>query len=504
MEDNVNSSLYIGATGMKGLADGMQVTTNNIANVSTIGFKKQDMLFSDVLYQTQANMGDWWNAQDGSQVAIGQVGMGLQIEAIRTNQTQGALESTNSATDLAINGKGFFQVSDGEKNYYTRAGDFVVDNQGYWRNPQGYALNGFPIDAEGNRGELTAIQVDRFGTIAPKGTSEITMSVNMSNNNDTVVNADNPYFSMLELYDATKSNPISGYSFSQGITVYDAEGNAQKLTAYFDGAPSSNGNKFTEFLLAADTQVTTGENGEVIYPQSGDGLLMSGVMEFDSAGNLVNIAAFTPSVSGSQNLEDWQTANMVNGSPVFNLGDQEIALNFGLTSEAGYSGDPITAAEIGANAALLPGMTDAVISEDIPSTAFASTSFSNSYKQNGYAEGFLSNVSINENGIIMGQYSNGETQELWEIPVCRFTSEDGLRREGNNLFSATEASGAMEMGMAGTENYGTVNAYNIENSNVDLAQEMVNMIINQRGFQSNSKVVTTADLMLQKAMEIKR
>ena len=81
---------------------------------------------------------------------------------------------------------------------------------------------------------------------------------------------------------------------------------------------------------------------------------------------------------------------------------------------------------------------------------------------------------------------------------------DGLRREGNNLFAATEDSGAMDMGVAGTENYGKVIAYNIENSNVDLSQEMVNMIVNQRGFQSNSKVVTTADQMLQKAMELKR
>ena len=104
----------------------------------------------------------------------------------------------------------------------------------------------------------------------------------------------------------------------------------------------------------------------------------------------------------------------------------------------------------------------------------------------------------------MGRYSNGQGQNLWQIPVCRFTSEDGLRREGSNLFSATEEAGQMEMGVAGTENYGTVNAYNVENSNVDMATEMVNMIITQRGFQSNSKVVTTADQMLQKAMELKR
>ena len=105
---------------------------------------------------------------------------------------------------------------------------------------------------------------------------------------------------------------------------------------------------------------------------------------------------------------------------------------------------------------------------------------------------------------MVGHFSNSESLDLWQIPICRFTSEDGLRREGSNLFSATPDAGQMEMGVAGTENYGTVQAYNIELSNVDMATEMVNMIITQRGFQSNSKVVTTADQMLQKAMELKR
>jgi len=124
--------------------------------------------------------------------------------------------------------------------------------------------------------------------------------------------------------------------------------------------------------------------------------------------------------------------------------------------------------------------------------------------QDGYPEGSLNNITISADGTVVGKYSNNQSMNLWQIPLCRFTSEDGLRREGNNLFSASPDSGQMEMGVAGTENYGKINAYNIENSNVDMANEMVNMIVTQRGFQSNSKVVTTADQMLQKAMELKR
>ena len=123
----MNSALYIGATGMKGLSQGMQVTTNNLANVSTIGYKQQNTLFSDMLSTSQGGTGDWWNAQENSRVALGQTGKGVQVDAVRTIFQQGALESTNTVTDMAINGKGFFQVSDGANLYYTRAGDFRPD-----------------------------------------------------------------------------------------------------------------------------------------------------------------------------------------------------------------------------------------------------------------------------------------------------------------------------------------------------------------------------------------
>lgn len=117
----MNSALYIGATGMKGMSQGMQVTTNNLANVSTIGYKQQNTLFSDMLSTSQGGTGDWWNAQENSRVALGQTGKGVQVDAVRTIFQQGALEPTNTVTDMAINGKGFFQVSDGANLYYTRA-----------------------------------------------------------------------------------------------------------------------------------------------------------------------------------------------------------------------------------------------------------------------------------------------------------------------------------------------------------------------------------------------
>lgn len=181
-----------------------------------------------------------------------------------------------------------------------------------------------------------------------------------------------------------------------------------------------------------------------------------------------------------------------------------MTVNFGISAAGGWQNAPASATEVGTDQSKLPSMGADAVRAEGATTAYNSSSPTGAYKQDGYAEGTLSTIGINPDGTVVGRYSNGQGQNLWQIPVCRFTSEDGLRREGSNLFSATEEAGQMEMGVAGTENYGTVNAYNVENSNVDMATEMVNMIITQRGFQSNSKVVTTADQMLQKAMELKR
>lgn len=486
---------------MKGLANGMQVTTNNLANISTIGFKQQDILFSDILYQTQASMGNWWNAQDDSRVAIGQVGQGLQVEAVRTRFGQGNLESTNTMTDLAINGKGFFQVTDGTNVFYTRAGDFRADNEGVWRTPTGLALNGFPLDKDGNRGQLQAVKVDSFSTMAPKATTAVNLSINIPNaGQDMVVNEDNPFFSLIDRYDATQGSPMASddYSSSMTMTVYDEQGVAHNLTAFFDGVSSGRGpNSFTEFLIAADNAASADADKSA-------GMLMSGVLQFDSDGNLVNVSAYTPSGEPGRDLSQWTPAGLSNGNPVLELNGSPIEMNFGLSAANGWEGGAASAAEIGSDPSKLAGTGVDAIRSDYPTTAYTTTSMVNSYRQDGYSEGFLSNVSISNDGRVTGYFSNGQSMDLYEIPVCRFTSEDGLRREGGNLFSAGPEAGAMEMGVAGTENYGKIHAYNIETSNVDMAQEMVNMIINQRGFQSNSKVVTTADMLLQKAMELKR
>ncbi|MDR2744319.1 MAG: flagellar hook-basal body complex protein [Desulfovibrio sp.] len=499
----MNSALYIGATGMKGLSEGMAVTANNLANVSTIAFKHQDIQYSDLIYTTQAHMGEWWQNQTDSRVAVGQLGKGLQVETVRTIFQQGGMESSGTLTDLAINGKGFFQVTDGVSLYYTRAGDFRPDSQGVLRNPEGLALNGYRLNPDGSRGELQAVQIDRFGTMPAKASGSMRMILNLGLDSDRTSDPAHPYFSLLSAYDANADPPISAAAagFTQSVTLYDASGQARQATIYFDKVSdlSASAGSVVEFLIAADVRPPA--DGTPLA--DGAGLLMSGTLIFSGSGQLADMAAFTPAVAGDKNLQNWQPAGLADGLPQLILEGTPVTVDFGIKAAGGWEHAPASANDV-TTQNTLPSMGNSAIRAQDASTAYGGSPPLYLAEQDGYPEGALSYYSIGTDGVVTGYYSNGQGQDLWQIPLCRFTSEDGLRRQGNNLFAATAASGQMEMGMPGTENYGKVYAYNIELSNVDMATEMVNMIITQRGFQSNSKVVTTADQMLQRAIELKR
>lgn len=494
----MNSSLFIGATGLKGLSQGMGVIGNNLANVSTYGFKQQNIQYSDLIYSSQGNIGSGWGSQEDSFVTTGELGHGMAVDSVRSFFFQGGIESTNTVSDLALNGKGFFQVTnEAGEEYYTRTGDFILDKEGYMTTPMGMNLMGYQYDASGNRGALAKIQVDRFSTIPAKATSSVNFQMNLGSVKDNTVDDENPYFALLSSYNATAKPPLASdaASYQQSVTVYDAEGKKHTLTAYFDGAPSDdNSKRQVEFLIALDPGTAGSEN-------PGDGLVMSGVLTFDAAGKLQGMSAFVPGEAGSKDLSQWQAATAVGGGFQCMVNGSPVTIDFGLGNATAAGGGAATAAEVGTDATLLGGLTG----EALPSstTAYAGNP-TGMISQDGYSEGQMSSYDIDENGDIIGYYSNGRSQKLWQIPVCRFTSEDGLYRQGDNLYSATEDCGNMTMGVAGTENFGTIHSYSLEQSNVDMAMEMVNLIVTQRGFQSNSKVITTADEMLRKAMEIKR
>ncbi len=499
----MRAALFIGATGMKALGDGMNVITNNLANVSTLGYKSQDIQFADIWYAQQANIGDWWDAQDSSYVALGQKGEGVLVNDVRTIFQQGAFESSNTVTDLAINGTGFFQVQDAQnRTYYTRAGDFRFDNQGVLRNPEGLALMGYAMAGDGTQGELAAITVDKFdSTMPPRATTSLSMRLNAGQGQDLSHNDTNPYFSLLQQYTAGGNSPIANSGYSQDITLYDAAGTARQATIFLDGAPSDGYGSVVEYVIVAAGD----ENGQ------GAGPLMAGTLSFTNDGQLRDMSAYTPTngngmdAEGNIDLNAWSSAALSpDGLPQMQFYGSTVAVDMGINAGGGWQSTG-TASEVGTNARTLTSMGDtAVVSTGATTNLMDASPVMYESTQDGYASGQLSDINITSDGTVLGRFSNNQEQKLWQIPICRFTSEYNLRREGNNLFSATQDCGQMDMGVAGTENFGKVAAYNIEQSNVDMASEMVDMIITQRGFQSNSKVVTTADEMLRRAMELKR
>ena len=500
------SSLYIGATGLKTHGEGLGVVGHNIANVSTIGYKQQSMQFDDIFY---ANLppGGGWESQEGARVALSQLGMGSRPGAVRTLfATEGPIESGTSIFDMAILGKGFFQVTDPNTNipYYTRAGNFRLDNTGTLRDANNYTVTGIPINPEQGAplsGPLSGggpITIDVFGTIPPKASSQLAVYMNLGFTQDATQSTTDPYFSLLQSWQSTATPPLgtNSYGFAQAIKLYDAAGNSHELTLYLDAAPDTAQGRMMEFILAE-----TPPNPASALP--GEGLRMAGTLSFDKSGQLTGMSAFTPN-GVSQTLSDWTPAQLAGGLPQFELAGSLVTLNLGVSGQGGWQQAPASAADVGLLPGRLPTLAQAQFSPRA-STAYPGSTSLRGLEQNGYAEGRLMDIEINAKGVVTGVYSNAQNLDLYQIPLCRFTSEDGLHYEGKNLFSATPGkTGTMEMGVPDTENYGAIMADHIEGSNVDLSREITLLIIMQRGFQMNSKTITTSDTMLQRAIELKR
>ena len=501
----MNSSLYIGASGLKTHSSGLHTLANNLANVSTVGYKQQSILFEDLMYDSRPCLGSAYPQ------VFNQTGMGSETGAVRTLFTEGAFETSNRVTDLALSGKGFFQVVQDDKTHYTRAGNFSFTKEGYLNDPNGYTLTGAKV-TNGVAGALEPIKInlndEGIAKSAGKATTAVTSVVNLGFSTDSTADPANPYFSLLGAWDGTQSPPLAAtkYGYEQPMRVYDANGVPHTATMYFDSTGVKSGsNMVYEYVVAMDPA----EDGGAAKGTKGAGLLMSGTLTFSPAGELLDMSAFSPSGGDSKDLNNWKPSALSDGKPQVSMttaDGQKISftLDLGLKgSGTSWSNAPNSAADVGADPAKLASLGTVTRSAKA-TTAYPSSSSSLEYVQDGHAIGTLNNLDIKTDGKVVASYSNGTSEVLYEIPVFRFTSEDGLYHEGMNHYTPTAECGAMEHGTAGTENYGKIVASTLETSNVDMAREMTNMIIMQRGFQMNSKTITTTDAMLQKALELKR
>lgn len=559
----IGASLYSGISGLTAHSERMTVIGNNLANVNTTGFKGSRMQFEDLLSQDFATVN-----------GVGQVGRGVRVSTVYSDFGQGSFEASTEATDMAISGEGFFAVSPiGEEDtFYSRAGNFRFNNDGYLVDPHGYALQGWEIEqstttvsttssSAGNTtsrtriiGTPTDIRLENFQS-EPKPTSTVSIVTNLDpSSSDNSTSSTNPYFAMFQNWQGNEETPMAptNYAYSTTLKVYDDIGTAQNLTVYFDPVTLSNagGDTVWEYMVTcnpnADKRTLSGADGNLTPVGQGAtsaaGVLMIGTMTF-TTGNLSGMSAFTLKSNGGnsggvKNLSNWSLADFsTSGYPVFTanfLGKSNAStaeatnatpmqLNFGLSNDdlssnntgavtKGWASSlgtlPTNAAASQlayiSNSGWLPNFKDpdpSALATQSFDTGGSSTLFQS---QDGYSAGILQSISVNREGVISGNYSNGQQLELYAVTLATFTNEHGLWREGGNLFSTTKDSGPALTGQAGSTGKGTIDGNALEMSNVDMATEFVRMITTQRGFQANTKVITTTDSMLGEVIAMKR
>lgn len=498
------SSLYIGATGIKTHGEGMAVVTNNLSNVNTVGYKQVSMQYVDLVSQ-------FVTAGSNVLTNISQRGAGARPGDVRTLFIQGGHESGSAATDMSIDGGGFFGVTRNGQTQYTRAGNFRFSKDGRLLDPTEWNLLGHAIKDGKEEEAITPVVLDSgTGQMAPKGSSYILSCSNLGGVTDVSNDPANPFFSLASKWNGTASPPLGAksYSYSEPFSFYDPAGNVRTGTIYYDLAGKTGGSTAVEYVMGLDDPTLDG-SGRAGTQSAG--LLMAGTVTFRSDGAMSNLTAFTPPASGSpDNLSDWKPASLsTDGYPVFTAQvtgstPQAINLNMGLALSGSASAGLASAADAASDQDKIYAPAAGSTLNATASTYRGENNVNIVSKRDGYPEGSLRDVSVDTGGVITGTYSNGQTQELYRISLYRFGSQDGLNNEGHNHYSAPPAAGAIEEGKPGTENFGTVAQYSLEGSNVDYAREFTQMIITQRGFQVNSKVVTTSDEMLKRALELKR
>ncbi|NDY55538.1 flagellar hook-basal body complex protein [Desulfovibrio sulfodismutans] len=520
-------ALWTGVTGLTTYSRSISVTSNNLANVNTIGYRRSYALFEDLMSQTAT-----------SSSGNSQVGLGVQLSNILNSYQVGGMEATTTSTNMAIQGdRGFFQVRDsGSGNlYYTRAGAFQFDSSGYLVDTNGFRVQGWAVDQDAvaaaeasgatlsstpTTGGVTDILLNQL-RIDGRATSSISVISNLDSTTESRVNdPDNPFFTMFESYNYDSTDPdaslVSNASYQTSLTVYDSEGQQHELTVSYSKALGEDGKEYWEYMVSMDPE----EDGRAITAgTSKAGVLMIGTLTFNDDGTMDNMTAFTLSdeASNASSLNSWVAADLTAGGlPEFSatflsasgggaLEPVTMSTNLGISSANGWgSSMPATAADVGtATSNTLGFNTSDVTLAYNATTNYATTSYTQTTSQNGYAEGYLLDVSVDAEGVVIGNFSNGEEVGLYVVALADFVNPDGLRREGNNLFSSTTEAGNKIEGVAGTGIFDEIAGSTLESSNVDMATEMVMLITGQRALQSNTKVVTTADEMMKKALEIK-
>ncbi|MDX5394396.1 MAG: flagellar hook protein FlgE [Caulobacteraceae bacterium] len=460
---SINSAMLAGVSGLTANSSALAAISDNIANINTVAYKRNQVNFANIVTS---------QAVTGRYSAGGVQGLTRQYIS-----QQGLIQSANSSTDLAISGDGFFivtekgaGVTDADKRVFTRAGSFSVDSDGFLRNDAGFYLQGWPIASDGSINynpsdltELDSINVKNLGS-AVEATANVVISANL-NKTQTISAAEATYNAATRSMADWEVNadPATGTQpdFTIEMNVVDTAGGTHKVAMSFLKSDANPNEWHAEIYAIPDTDVTGGPSGQIaqgLVMFNADGTLdLTNTTLFGAAGTAPTISL---AASGAAGTPRWADA--------LGIGAQDITFDLdNLTQHSSAS-------------------TVKVVNPD------------------GATVGTVIGVEVDERGIVSAIFDNSQVRQIAQIGVATFANADGLRAVSGNAYRATIESGEFTIKQAGQGGAGTISPSTLENSTVDLSAEFTGLITTQKAYSASSRIITTADQMLDELISMRR
>ncbi|TIH09305.1 flagellar hook protein FlgE [Pseudomonas leptonychotis] len=434
----------IGLSGLRAATSDLNVTGNNIANAGTVGFKQSRAEFADVY--SASVLGSGSNSQ----------GSGVLLADVSQLFNQGNINNTQNGLDLAINGNGFFQTSNNGEVSYTRAGYFGTDRDGFMVNNFGYKLQGYSVDANNNlqNGVISDLQI-QTASQAPLPTSNLDQTFNLNSTN--LVPTTVPF---------NPADPTS-YNSSTSTNIYDSQGNSHVFTQYFlkTGPNNWQMNVLIDGRNPDDPTLTTPSSVPLQFTTAG---------QLDVPALIASApTGFTVGADGTIDLTTWVPAAPDTSIPPV------------------WSGNGANASATGVNIDLRQ------------STQFASTFAVNRVSQDGYTTGQLAGLEIDDTGVIFARYTNGQSNIQGQVVLASFANVQGLTPVGKTAWVQSFQSGEPVVGTPRSGTLGALQSGALEDSNVELSDQLVNLIVAQRNYQANAKTIETESAVTQTIINLR-
>lgn len=446
-------SFNIGLSGLYAANKQLDVTGNNIANVNTTGFKSSRAEFADV-YAGANRLG----------VGKNQVGNGVRLAAVSQQFTQGDVNNTGNVLDMGIQGQGYFVLSDNGSMVYTRAGAFQTSKDNYVVTSDGLRLQGYAADANGNikKGVLTDLKIDT-SALEPKATSLIDQGINLNSSAKSIPLPSVPPVAGDIVFDPTDE---TSYTKSFSTKIYDSQGNEHTMEQFYRKTDT---NQWTMYTLV--------DGRNPMDPTSTAPL--TGTIAFNSDGSVASMATDTTGVPAGA---EWSVTN------------NTLTLKGWIPATQDASGNWIANGSTENTSGLRMSMNS--------TTSYNTETARMSQSQDGYATGILSSLSIDSTGVMFASFSNQQSRAIGQVALASFANDQGLQQIGGTRWTETYSSGIPGIDAPKTGTLGSVESNSLENSNVNLTQELVELIKAQSNYQANAKTISTESTIMQTIIQM--